>query len=337
MMNDYFWNGLLKGYQLKRISEMKIVVLDGHTLNPGDLSWAEIEKLGDFSVYDYTSSEFTIERARDAEIVFTNKVVLNADIISNLPKLKYIGVLATGFNVVDTVAARQAGIVVCNIPAYSTASVAQMVFAHIFHFTQHVAAHAKSVSEGDWSKSKDFAYWLYPQTELAGKTLGIIGFGQIGQAVAKIALALEMKVIFNNRSKKETGLNTQQVDLDYLIAESDFISINCPLTEENHGFINANTLGKLKPGAFLVNTGRGPLINEADLAEALNSGRIAGAGLDVLSVEPPLADNPLLRAKNCFITPHIAWATIEARRRLMKIAGDNLIAYLNGNPVNIVN
>lgn len=316
---------------------MKIVVLDGHTLNPGDLSWAEIEKLGELTVYDYTAPEQTIERTADAEIVFTNKTVLDKSIIAQLPDMKFIGVLATGYNVVDTAAAREAGIVVSNIPAYSTASVAQMVFAHILHFTQHVAVHAQSVSKGDWSKSKDFAYWLFPQTELADKTMGIIGFGQIGQAVARIALAMGMKVIFSNRSKKETGLDAQQVDLDLLLKESDFISVNCPLTDQNKGFINAETLVKMKPGAFLVNTGRGPLINEADLADALNSGKIAGAGLDVLSSEPPASDNPLLTAKNCYITPHIAWATFEARTRLMKIAGDNLTAFLNDKPINVVN
>ena len=316
---------------------MKIVVLDGHTLNPGDLSWKEIEKFGELTVYDYTAPEQTIERATGAEIVFTNKTVLDESIIAQLTDMKFIGVLATGYNVVDTNAAREAGIVVSNIPAYSTASVAQMVFAHILHFTQHVAVHAQSVSKGDWSKSKDFAYWLFPQTELADKTMGIIGFGQIGQAVAKIALAMGMKVIFNNRSKKETNLDAQQVDLDVLLKESDFISVNCPLTDQNKGFINAEALRKMKPGAFLVNTGRGPLINEADLADALNSGEIAGAGLDVLSAEPPASDNPLLTAKNCFITPHIAWATLEARTRLMKIAGDNLSAFLSGNAINVVN
>lgn len=316
---------------------MKIVVLDGHTLNPGDLSWEEIGKLGDLAVYDFTLPEQTVGRIGGAEIVFTNKTVLNASAISQLPALKFIGVLATGYNVVDINAASKAGIPVCNIPAYSTASVAQMVFAHILHFTQHVAAHAKSVSKGDWSKSKDFAYWLFPQAELANKTMGIIGFGQIGQAVAKIALAMGMKVIFNNRSPKETGLDARQVDLDLLLQKSDFISINCPLTNANHGFINAETISKMKSEVFLINTGRGPLINESDLAEALNSGKIAGAGLDVLSAEPPAKDNLLLSAKNCYITPHIAWATIEARSRLMKIAGDNLVAFLNGSPINVVN
>lgn len=315
---------------------MKIVILDGYTLNPGDLSWSGIEKLGDCTVYDRTLPEETIARAASAEIVFTNKVLLTREIIEQLPKLKFIGVLATGFNVVDTVAARKSGIVVCNIPAYSTQSVAQMVFSHILHFAQNVSVHASSVSNNEWATSKDFAYWLTPQTELAGKTLGIIGFGQIGQAVTKVALALGMKVIFNNRSKKETELDAVQVDLDTLLSESDYVSINCPLTDDNKGFINKEAIGKMKASAFLINTGRGPLINEQDLADALNSGRIAGAGLDVLSAEPAAADNPLPMAKNCFITPHIAWATFEARQRLMQIASANLNAFVKGMPINVV-
>lgn len=315
---------------------MKIVVLDGYTLNPGDLSWDGIKQLGECTVYDRTPPELTVERAAGAEIVITNKVVFNEKVISQLPRLKYIGVLATGFNVVDVVAAKKAGIIVTNIPAYSTASVAQMVFSHILNFAQNVAVHAQSVSDGEWAASADFAYCKTPQTELAGKILGIIGFGQIGQTVAKIGLAFGMKVIFTNRSKKETGLQASQVELDTLLAESDFISINCPLTTENTGFINKSTLEKMKPSVFLVNTGRGPLINEQDLADALNSGRIAGAGLDVLSVEPPLPGNPLPKAKNCYTTPHIAWATFEARSRLMKIATENVKAFINGRPQNSV-
>jgi glycerate dehydrogenase len=315
---------------------MNIVILDGYALNPGDLSWEGIKNPGNFTLYDRTPAELTVERANDAEVVITNKVVLDQKIINQLPKLKYIGVLATGYNVVDIVAAQKAGITVTNIPAYSTASVAQMVFSHILNFTQNVSVHAASVSAGDWAKSIDFSYWKTPQTELAGKTLGIIGFGQIGQAVAKIGLALGMKIIYNNRSTKETGLDAQQVDIDILLSESDFISINCPLTEENAGFINKSTLEKMKPTSFLVNTGRGPLINEQDLADALNSGKIAGAGLDVLSVEPATKNNPLPKAKNCFITPHIAWATFEARTRLMQIASENLKAFLDGNPKNVV-
>jgi len=316
---------------------MNIVVLDGYTLNPGDLSWEEIKKMGNCTIYDRTPPELTIERAQDAEAVFTNKVVFNKEIIKKLPKLKYIGVLATGYNVIDIDAAKSAGIIVTNIPAYSTNSVAQMVFAHILHFTQHIALHAKSVSDGDWSESIDFAYWKTPQIELNGKTLGIIGFGQIGQAVAQIGIAFGMNIIFNNRSKKDTGLNVKQVDLDTLLSESDFISVNCPLTPENSGFINKHSIEKMKKTVFLVNTGRGPLINEQDLAEALNNGKIAGAGLDVLSAEPASKDNPLPKAKNCFITPHIAWATIEARGRLMKTATENLKAYIEGKPQNVVN
>lgn len=316
---------------------MKIVVLDGYVLNPGDLSWDGIKKLGDCTIYDRTAPELTIERAKEAEVAITNKVVFDKNIIKCLPKLKYIGVLATGYNVVDAEAAKNAGIVVTNIPAYSTASVAQMVFSHILNFAQNVSVHAASVSSGEWAKSIDFAYWKTPQTELAGKTLGIIGFGQIGQAVAKIGLALGMKVIFNNRSQKQTELKATQVDLKTLLSESDFISINCPLTPENAGFINKETIEKMKPTAFLVNTGRGPLINEQDLANALNSGKIAGAGLDVLSVEPASKNNPLPFAKNCFITPHIAWATFEARTRLMNIATENLKVFIDGNPQNVVN
>lgn len=316
---------------------MKIVILDGHTLNPGDLSWDEIRKLGECTVYDRTPPEKILERASKAAAIFTNKVVIGRDIIKQLPDLKFIGVLATGYNVVDLQAAAEADILVANIPAYSTASVAQMVFSHILNIAQNVSKHAKSVKDGDWTNSIDFTYHLTPQTELAGKTLGIIGFGQIGQAVARVGLAFGMKILFQNRSKKETNADFRQVDLDTLLAESDFISLNCPLTDENAGFINKSTIGKMKKSAILINTGRGALINEKDLADALNSGRIAGAGLDVLSTEPPKAENPLLAAKNCYITPHIAWATKEARQRLMQIAAQNLKAFINGTPQNIVN
>lgn len=316
---------------------MKIVILDGHTLNPGDLSWDEIRKLGECTVYDRTPPEKILERASKVAAIFTNKVVIGRDIIKQLPDLKFIGVLATGYNVVDLQAAAEADILVANIPAYSTASVAQMVFSHILNIAQNVSKHAKSVKDGDWTNSIDFTYHLTPQTELAGKTLGIIGFGQIGQAVARVGLAFGMKIMFQNRSKKETNADFRQVDLDTLLAESDFISLNCPLTDENAGFINKSTIGKMKKSAILINTGRGALINEKDLADALNSGRIAGAGLDVLSTEPPKAENPLLAAKNCYITPHIAWATKEARQRLMQIAAQNLKAFINGTPQNIVN
>ena len=316
---------------------MKIVVLDGYTLNPGDLSWEGIEKQGDLTVYDRTPPEKTVERAKGATAVFINKVEINSEVIRQLPDLRFIGVLATGINVVDTGAAREAGIVITNIPAYSTVSVAQTVFAHILHYTQNVAGHAQSVANGDWAGSIDFCYRITPQIELNGKTLGIIGFGQSGREVAKIGLAFGMNIIFNNRSKKETEMQARQVDLDTLLQESDFISINCPLTNENQGFINKTAIEKMKPTAFLVNTGRGPLINEEDLADALNNGRIAGAGLDVLAEEPPQPNNPLTAAKNCWVTPHIGWATVESRQRLMKIATENLQSFVNGNPQNVVN
>jgi glycerate dehydrogenase len=315
---------------------MRIVVLDGHALNPGDLDWSCLQELGDFTVYDRTPEEKIIERSRGAQAIFTNKVAFTKDIISRLPGLQFIGVMATGYNVVDINAAGEAGIVVTNIPAYSTDSVAQMVFSHILNFVQNVSVHAESVRSGEWSESKDFSYHLTPQTELAGKTLGIIGFGRIGGAVAKIGLAFGMKIVFNNRSRKETSPGIIQTDLNTLLNTSDFISINCPLNEDNEKFINEEAIQKMKPDVFLVNTGRGALIDENDLAEALNSGRIAGAGLDVLSEEPPEPDNPLITAKNCYITPHIAWTTTEARRRLMKIASDNLKSFIQGTPKNVI-
>jgi len=315
---------------------MKIVILDGYTINPGDLNWNGIKDLGECLIYDYTPPETTVERSKKAEAILTSKVIFNKEVIEQLPALKYIGVLATGYNVIDTEVTKQAGITVTNIPAYSTESVAQMVFSHILHFVQNISVHSESVKRGDWAESIHFSYHLTPQIELAGKTLGIIGFGQIGEAVAKIGLAFGMKVIYNNRSKKRTSLKAFQVDLDTLFMKSDFISINCPLTEDNKEFINSSAINKMKAGAFLINTGRGQLINERDLADALNEGRIAGAGLDVLSTEPPKSDNPLIHAKNCWITPHIAWATFEARQRLINIATENLKAFMDGNPVNVV-
>jgi glycerate dehydrogenase len=315
---------------------MKIVILDGYTINPGDLNWNGIKDLGECSVYDYTPPETAVERSKNTEAILTSKVIFNREVIEQLPALKYIGVLATGYNVIDTEATKQAGITVTNIPAYSTESVAQMVFSHILHFVQNISVHSESVKRGDWAKSIHFSYHLTPQLELAGKTLGIIGFGQIGETVAKIGLAFGMKIIYNNRSKKRTSLKASQVDLDTLLMKSDFISVNCPLTEDNKEFINNLAINKMKAGAFLINTGRGQLINEKDLADALNEGRIAGAGLDVLSSEPPKPDNPLIHAKNCWITPHIAWATFEARKRLINIATENLKAFIEGNPVNVV-
>ncbi len=315
---------------------MQIVILDGYALNPGDLDWKRIQKLGKCTVYDRTPPEKIVERSTNADAVFINKVILDKDVISRLPGLKFIGILATGYNVVDIKAANEAGIVVTNIPSYSTESVAQMVFSHILNFVQNVSSHAASVRLGEWAKSRDFSYHLTPQTELAGKTLGIIGFGQIGSTVAKIGLAFGMKVIFNNRSKKVAPGGIVRTDLDELLRTSDFISINCPLTAENEKFINKVSIEKMKRTVFLVNTGRGALIDEYDLAEALNTGRIAGAGLDVLAKEPPDRDNPLVSARNCYITPHIAWATSESRNRLMEIAAENLKSFMEGNPKNVV-
>jgi glycerate dehydrogenase len=316
---------------------MNITVLDGYTLNPGDLSWEGLAQLGILTVYDRTMPEETLDRALDADVIFTNKVILSREIISKLSRLKFIGVLATGYNVVDVEAAREHGIVVTNIPAYSTASVAQMVFAHILNFTQQAGLHARQVRDGEWSNHQDFCFWKTPQTELEGKTLGIIGFGRIGRQVARLGDAFGMKIIFHNRSlKPDVPGHFRQTSLEEVFRESDFLSINCPLTPENHGFVNEKMLALMKQSSFLINTGRGPLIHEPDLANALNSGKIAGAGLDVLAVEPPDKTNPLLSASNCYITPHIAWATLEARTRLMQIATENLRAFISGKPINTV-
>ncbi len=315
----------------------KIVVLDGHTLNPGDLSWDELEVIGDCEIHDRTSKEQTPERAKDATILLTNKTVVDRNAIMSLPKLQYIGVLATGYNVVDTAAATERGIVVTNIPTYGTRSVAQMTFALILELAQHVGHHAASVRGGRWSDSKDFCYWDFPLVELEGLTIGFVGFGRIGQAAAEIAKGFGMKLLaYDHFLKTAPVAGVKMTDLDTLFRESDIVSLHCPLTEENRGFVNASRLGLMKKSAFLVNTSRGPLIDEQALADALNTGKIAGAGLDVLSVEPPTPDNPLLKAKNCLITPHISWATRAARERLMKIAVENVRAFLNGAPVNVV-
>ncbi|WP_423127666.1 D-2-hydroxyacid dehydrogenase [Gaoshiqia sp. Z1-71] len=317
---------------------MKIVVLDGYTLNPGDLSWDVLASLGELTVYDRTLPEERLARLKGVHAAFTNKVIMDRELISALPDLKYLGVLATGYNVVDLDAASQAGIYVTNIPAYSTDSVAQLVFAHILHITNQVGLHADRVRNGAWANSIDFSFWLTPQTELTGKTLGIIGFGQIGQRVALLGKAFGMNILFQNRSvKTNIPADYQQVELTDLLSQSDIISINCPLTDDNRGFINRENLGRMKSSAILINTGRGPLINEQELADALNNGTIAAAGLDVLSVEPAQANNPLLKAKNCFITPHIAWASYEARQRLMHVAISNFEAYLENKPQNVVN
>lgn len=316
---------------------MRIVVLDGYTLNPGDLSWAELNELGQCQIHDRTSPNDILRRAREAEIVLTNKTQLSEETIAQLPKLRYIGVLATGYNVVDVKAAHKQNICLTNIPAYGTVSVAQMVFAHLLNLTQHVAEHCQSVQAGAWSRSEDFCYWNFPLVELAGLTMGIIGLGRIGQTTARLALDFGMKVIYFDVEKSITPqVNAHAVDLDTLFQESDVVSLHCPLTDSNFRLVNEQRLQQMKPTAFLINTSRGPLIDEEALADALNAGKIAGAGLDVLSREPPEADNPLSKAKNCYITPHIAWATRAARQRLMDIAVANIRAFLNGKPQNVV-
>ncbi|MDP3913268.1 MAG: D-2-hydroxyacid dehydrogenase [Bacteroidota bacterium] len=316
---------------------MQIVVLDGFALNPGDLSWEGLNKLGECSIYDRTKPEDIFKRVKDAEVIITNKAVIDEQLIDRLPALRYIGVTATGYNVVDVKAASRKGIVVTNIPAYSTDSVAQLVFAHILNVANRVDMHATSVSSGGWAGNPDFSYWKTPQMELAGKTLGIVGFGRIGRKVAQIGLAFGMKVIFHNRSIiTDVPAEMLQTTLNDIFSESDVVSINCPLTPENFEFVNAQLLRKMKQSAILINTGRGGLIHEHDLAIALNSGIIAAACLDVLSTEPPKTNNPLLLAQNCFITPHIAWATIEARQRLMNITIENLNGFISGSLQNVV-
>lgn len=316
---------------------MKIVILDGYTLNPGDLSWSEFEKLGKLQVYDRTNPESVINRAENVDAVLINKIEFNKELLEQLPSLKYIGVLATGYNVVDISVAKEKNIIVTNIPSYGTSSVAQMVFALLFELTQNVGQHSRSVHEGKWFDSKDWCYWEKPLIELAGLTMGIIGFGKIGQAVGKIANSFAMKVIANDTHQSKDLPNwVTMVDQETIFKGSDVVSLNCPLTEENKLFVNSQKINLMKKNAFLINTSRGLLINENDMAEALNRGIIAGAGLDVLSKEPPDENNPLLKAKNCIITPHIAWATKSARQRLMNIAVNNLKAFLEGNPVNVV-
>jgi glycerate dehydrogenase len=323
---------------------MKAVVLDGYTLNPGDLNWHRLESLCETTVYDRTAynicdKDLIIERALDAEIIFTNKTPLTKDILKALPKLKYIGVLATGYNVVDTQAAKEQGIVVTNIPSYGTQAVAQMTLALLLELCHHVGSHSQAVKNGEWGTNKEWCFWNYPLIELAGKTMGIIGFGRIGQNVAKIAQALGMNILAYSRSRHsefETP-TLKYAGLDELFTKSDVISLHCPLFEDTKALINKETLAKMKSSALLINTARGPLIVDEDLAEALNTGRIAGAALDVVSAEPISLNNPLLTAKNCIITPHIAWAAKETRARLMDIAMDNLAAFLKGQPIHVVN
>lgn len=316
---------------------MKIVVLDGYTLNPGDLSWEGLQKLGDVSVYDRTDSTEIAARASDAEIVLTNKTVLDAKTLDTLPKLRYIGVLATGYNVVDLAAARRHGLVVTNIPAYSTDSVAQMVFAHILNITQRVEHYASQTRQGVWTSNPDFSYYDTPLTELHGKRIGIIGFGHIGQAVARIATAFGMEaLVFTSKPQTELPDGCTKASLDGVFGQSDIVTLHCPLTPDTDKLVNATRLAQMRRGAILINTGRGGLVDETALADALKNRHLLAAGLDVLSSEPPRTDNPLTGLDNCFITPHIAWATKEARVRLMELAVSNVRNFLSGNITNNV-
>lgn len=318
---------------------MKIVVLDGYTENPGDLSWAPLEAFGEVTVYDRTLSEAeAIERIGDAEVIFTNKTLITRAVIDACPSLRFISVLATGYNIVDYVYAREKGIPVANVPGYSTAAVSQLAIALLLEICHHAGHHSQTVHEGKWEKAVDYCYWDYPLIELDGKTLGIIGFGNIGRATGRIAKALGMKVLAHgSRPTPEGEAIAEYVDLDRLLKESDVISLHCPLFPETTEIINKNTIAQMKDGAILINTSRGGLVNEQDLTDALNSGKLYAAGLDVVSQEPIRSDNPLLKAKNCIMTPHIAWAPLEARKRIMSISADNLRAFLAGDPIHIVN
>jgi glycerate dehydrogenase len=313
------------------------VVLDGYTLNPGDLTWDELKALGPCAIYDRTSSAELLTRAAHAEIVLTNKVELTGRHFAQLPALKYIGILATGTNIVDLAAARERGITVTNVPAYSTASVAQTTFALLLELTQHVGYHSATVRDGAWSRSADWCYWEKPLLELAGLTLGIVGLGRIGTAVARLANAFEMQVLAHNPKPRPAPSYIRWVELESLFRESDVVSLHCPLTSKNRRMVNRERLSWMKPSSFLLNTSRGQLIDEPALAEALNNGRLAGAGLDVLSIEPPPSDNPLLTARNCIITPHLAWATRASRARLLEVGIANIRAFLAGTLQNVVN
>jgi glycerate dehydrogenase len=317
---------------------MKIVVLDGYTLNPGDLSWSDLLNLGDVVLYDRTPGDKIIERSIDAEVLITNKTPLSEEIINSLPKLKYIGVLATGYNVVDITAAKRNNIIVTNVPSYSTLSVAQLTFALLLELCHHVQRHNDSVMEGKWVQSHDFSYSDFPLIELSGKSFGIIGFGNIGKKVADIATVFGMNIIAasGHQNDQSSRKNFRWAEINEVLEQADVVSLHCPLLPETKGLINAVSLKRMKKSAFLLNTSRGPVIVEQDLADALNNGIIAGAGIDVLSIEPPEKNNPLFKAKNCLITPHIAWATKEARIRLMNVAVNNLAAFIKGKPINVV-
>ena len=316
---------------------MKIVILDGYSANPGDLSWKELEQMGEVTVYDRTSPSETVQRAADADIVLTNKVVLDREKIAQLPRLKYIGVLATGYNVVDIEAAHQRDVIVTNVPAYSTESVAQMVFAHLLTVTNRTEYYAIQNRKGRWSSNPDFCYWDFPHMELAGKTFGIVGLGNIGRRVAEIALAFGMKVkALTSKSQDQLPTGIEKADIQTLLSSSDVLSLHCPLTDKTRHLINAETLLKMKPTAILINTGRGPLIDDQAVANALQEGRLGAFCADVLTTEPPASNNPLLSQPNAFITPHIAWASTEARVRLIQIATDNVRAFINCKTQNAV-
>ena len=318
---------------------MKTVILDGYTLNPGDLSWDKLKELGDVVIYDRTPVELTAERIGDAEIVLTNKAPVSKETIEKCSKLKYIGVLATGYNIVDTIAAKERNIIVTNIPTYGTSSVGQYTIALLLEICHHIGEHSRSVLNGEWASSKDWCYWNYPLMELDGKTMGIIGYGRIGQKTGQIAQALGMKILAS-AAHVDPSLESETckyVDMDYLIKNSDVIVLHCPLTPSTKGIINKETISKMKDGVIIINDSRGPLIVEEDLRDSLNSGKVAAAACDVVSTEPIQSDNPLLSAKNIIITPHIAWAPIESRKRLMDYTIENIKKYIEGNPVNVVN
>lgn len=317
---------------------MKIVNLDGYTTNPGDQSWKWLSKYGEYTVYDRTNPEDIIDRAKDADILIINKSVITAEMLDAMPKLKYVGLQSTGYNVIDCKAARKRGITVSNIPAYSTNAVAQLVFALILQITNKVTLHSDAVHNGEWCNCPDFCFWKAPLAELDNKTIGILGFGSIGKKVSTIAKAFGMKVIsFTPHPKPDEFSDVKFVDFDTLLKKSDIITCHCPLNEKTEGIINKEALSKMKKTAILINTSRGPVVDEQALADALNNDNIQAAGLDVLKTEPPKSDNPLLNAKNCYITPHIAWAAYETRARLLTILEDNLKAFLDGKPQNVVN
>ncbi len=315
---------------------MTIVALDTFPINSGDLRWDAVTGLGPCALFDRTAPDEVYNRVREADIILTNKVLLTGALMAQLPLLKYIGVMATGYNIVDVAAAREHGIVVTNVPAYSTASVAQLVFALLLEHTHHVGEHSSSVHSGAWTACSDFSFRLSPLLELAGRTMGIVGYGAIGKAVASIASAFGMDVLVATRTPFTSSHAIRCADMETVFRSSDVLSLHCPLTPETTGLVNAHRLSMMKPNAFIINTGRGPLVDEQALADALNAGRVAGAGIDVLSSEPPAAGNPLLSAKNCIITPHIGWATFAARERLIGVIADNITAYIKGAPQNVV-